>query len=69
MLFYQAATVACCHPLAGSNLLRAGDIRLVATTCNKSDEVVNLVTEDANNLSQICQTTVNKQCERILIST
>ena len=27
-----------------SNLLRAGDIRLVGTTCSKSDEVVKLVT-------------------------
>ena len=27
-----------------NNLLRAGDIRLLGTTCNKSNEVVNLVT-------------------------
>ena len=27
-----------------NNLLRADDIRLVGTTCNKSDEVFNLVT-------------------------
>ena len=44
--------LACLHP--GNSLLRAGtdagagtgacEIRLVGTTCNKSDEVVNLVT-------------------------
>ena len=38
-----------------SNLLRVGDVRHVGTTCNKFDEVVNLVTR--------CW---NKQCERIL---
>ena len=48
----------------GGNVLRAGDIRLVLTTCNKSD----FVTRYANNLFQICQTTEDKQCERILTS-
>ena len=42
LLFHQAARQACCHQ-PGSNVLHAGDIRLVGTTCNKFEEVVNLV--------------------------
>ena len=43
LLFRQAAAQACCCQ-PGSNLLRAGDIRLVETTCNWSNDVVNFVT-------------------------
>ena len=60
---------ACCRQ-PGNNLLRAGNITLVGTICNKPDEVVNLVTillQDANILFQIYQTTGNKQCEPTLI--
>ena len=54
----SSSCLCCCQPR--SNLLHAGDIRLVARTCNKSVEVVILF--------QICQTTGNKQCKCILIS-
>ena len=52
-----------------SNLFRASDIRLVGTTCNKSNEVVNITYHVANNLFHICGTTGNKQWESFLIST
>ena len=52
-----------------SNLLHAGDIRLVGTTCSKFDEVVKLVTRcsqvtTCSRFVKLCQ---QKQCERILI--
>ena len=47
--------LACCRQ-HGSNILRAGDIRLVGATCNKPDQVAKLVIQDAKNLFQTCQT-------------
>ena len=65
-VFHQAATglLSLKH---GSNLLRAGDIRLLETTCITSPMKLLTVLQNANNLSKICQITGNKQCERILI--
>ena len=46
----------------GGNLLR--DVRLVVTTCNKSDEIVNRVIQDANNLFQILSNNSGEQAVR-----
>ena len=56
--------LACCRQ-HGSNILRAGDIRLVGATCNKPDQVAKLVIQDAKNLFQTCQTAWNKQCQSV----
>ena len=59
LLFHQAATslLPSTWYVASGNSLRAGDARLVRTTCNKSDEVVSVVTRSVNNCFQICQIT------------
>ena len=49
-------------------MLRTDCIRLVGTTCSRSDVVINLVTRCLTTCSRLDTTTGNKQCERILIS-